>query len=47
MRHPPTYRDLGYFRVADNAGAAPLMDTSAFHRTNVEFGEHWPLSALA
>lgn len=23
------------------------VNTSAFHRTNVEFGEHWSLSALA
>jgi hypothetical protein len=26
---------------------ANLMDASAFHRTNVEFGKHWSLSALA
>jgi hypothetical protein len=25
----------------------PLMDTGALHRTNVEFGKHWSLSALA
>jgi hypothetical protein len=23
------------------------IDTSAFHGTNVEFGKHWSLSALA
>jgi hypothetical protein len=23
------------------------VNTSAFHRTNVEFGKHWSLSALA
>ena len=29
-------------------GSLPrLINTNAFHRTNVEFGRHWSLSALA
>jgi hypothetical protein len=36
-----------YFRVADNPGVGPLMNTGAFHRTNVEFGKHWSLSVFA
>ncbi len=27
--------------------STPFVDTSAFHRTNVEFGKHWSLSTVA
>jgi hypothetical protein len=35
------------FRPADDTGMTLFVDTRALHRTNVEFGTHWPLSTLA
>ncbi len=35
------------FRIATIRKSTPFVDTSAFHRTNVEFGKHWLLSAVA
>ncbi len=34
------------FRIAIRE-STPFVVTSAFHRTNVEFGKHWLLSAVA